>query len=79
MNRTRRLLGTLAVILMAGITTMKGLTDERPVAPAAAKNAADSVQAGIASERPTALIVLCFPGAGCIVCHNSYCEYTVRV
>jgi hypothetical protein len=27
----------------------------------------------------TSLIVLCFPGAGCIVCHNGYCEYTSRM
>jgi hypothetical protein len=75
MNRTRRLLlAGLAAILMAGSQT----TSARLVADGGMKNAADPVRAGITFETQTALTVLCFPGAGCIVCHNGYCEYTKR-
>ena len=77
MHRTGRVLATLAVILMAGIATVKGVTAERLVALTGTNNAADSMPASIASA--PALIVLCFPGAGCIVCHNGYCEYTGRL
>jgi hypothetical protein len=78
MYRTQRLLATLAVILIAGIATVKGVTDERSVVPAGTISAAESVP-GTVSQRPTALVVLCFPGGGCIVCHNGYCEYTKRM
>ena len=76
MYRTRRLLATLAVIVMAGVGTVQGVSDKPTVAPAGTTNAADSVRPGPVPESTTALIVLCFPGAGCIVCHNGYCEYT---
>ena len=79
MHRTRRLLVTLAVIVMAGVGTAKGVPDEPTNAPAETNKAADSVRPGLKPESATALVVLCFPGAGCIVCHNGYCEYTRRV
>ena len=77
MHRTGRVIATMAVILMAGLATVTSGTDERLVALTGTNNAADSMPASIASA--PALIVLCFPGAGCIVCHNGYCEYTNRI
>lgn len=47
MHRTGRVLATLAVILMAGIATVKGVTDEWLVALAGTNNAADSMGAGL--------------------------------
>ena len=79
MHRTRKLLATLVVIVMAGVGTMKGILDEPTVAAAGTTNAADSVRPDLVPESTTALVVLCFPGAGCIVCHDGYCEYTRRV
>jgi hypothetical protein len=76
MRRTRILLVALAVSLIAGTGTAQGIADGRSIAPTT--NAADSARADRALKRPTALIVLCFPGGGCIVCHNGYCEYTRR-
>jgi hypothetical protein len=73
------LLATLAVIVMAGVGTVKDVPDEPTVAPAGTNSAADSVRPGVVPESTTALVVLCFPGAGCIVCHDGYCEYTRRV
>lgn len=79
MHRTRRLLATLAVIVMGGIGTVKGVPDDLTVASAGTNNAADAVRPGLVPASTTALVVLCFPGAGCIVCHDGYCEYTRRV
>ena len=78
MYRTRRSLATLAVIVMAGLATVKAVTDERSVAPAGTNNVIESVRPTVVPP-PTGLVVLCFPGAGCIVCRDGYCEYTKRV
>ena len=79
MHRTRRLLAILAVIAMAGAGTVQGVPDEPTLAPAGTNNAADSGRPGLVPGSTTALVVLCFPGGGCIVCHDGYCEYTRRV
>ena len=78
MHRTRRLIATLSVILMAGIAPVTGLTDEPSLAPAVTNSDAHSGGPGIVREPSTSLVVLCFPGGGCIVCHDGYCEYTKR-
>jgi hypothetical protein len=78
MNRTRRLIATLGVILMAGIAPATGVIDQPWLAPAVTNGDAESGGTSIVPETSTALVVLCFPGGGCIVCHNGYCEYTSR-
>lgn len=79
MHRTRKMIATLAVILMAGIAPVTGVTNEPALALAGTNSDAGSVGTSIKPESSTALVVLCFPGAGCIVCHEGYCEYTRRV
>ena len=55
MSRTRRLLATLAVIVMAGVGTAQGVPDKPRVAPAVTTNAADSVRPGPVPESTAAL------------------------
>ena len=68
-----------ALTLMAGIATAQDVANGRATASSSTTTTADSARSGRVLNRPTALIALCFPGAGCIVCHNGYCEYTRRV
>ena len=78
MQRIRKAFATTAIIVTAVFAPVANPPVARPD-NVAATAVEDPQPVGVVPDSTTALIVLCFPGAGCIVCHNGSCEYTVRV
>jgi hypothetical protein len=76
MNSLKRALAGMALIVAAVSTPFtSGPSQPAEATPIGPHDERDRG----ALDVGTSLIVLCFPGVGCIVCSNGYCEYTKRV
>ena len=75
MHPLKRALAGMAVIVTAVSTPLANGPSKLPNATLMVPNG----QPGGVLNPSTSLIVLCFPGGGCIVCHGGYCEYTPRL